>query len=58
MDVRPVVIHNFSEIAISSINAACKALIEGEPKLTEWDIQVGDGDCGITWGKGSAETIE
>jgi dihydroxyacetone kinase len=57
-DVRPVVIHNFSEVAISSINAACKALIEGEPKLTEWDIQVGDGDCGITMLRGAKEVLK
>lgn len=58
MEVQPVVLQHFSEIAISSIKAACKALIEGEPELTEWDTQVGDGDCGLTMLRGAKEVLK
>lgn len=55
VDAEPVVIPNFADLAIASISAACKVLIECEPKLTEWDTQVGDGDCGITMLRGAKE---
>lgn len=28
------------------IRAGCKAAIASEPKLTQWDLIMGDGDCG------------
>lgn len=34
--------------------AAAKALIEAEPQLTEYDQQVGDGDCGDTIARAAA----
>lgn len=30
----------------SIIRTACKAAIAAEPKLTQWDMIMGDGDCG------------
>jgi len=50
-----VSISNFAALSTSAIAAACAALIEGEPKLTEWDTIVGDGDCGITMLRGAKE---
>jgi dihydroxyacetone kinase len=43
----------FGERATAAIADACKALIEAEPKLTEWDTIVGDGDCGLTMARGA-----
>ena len=40
----------------NAINAACERVIEAEPKLTEWDMVMGDGDCGEAV-KGLAESI-
>jgi dihydroxyacetone kinase len=37
----------------AKIAAAMKALIDLEPKLTEWDQKSGDGDCGQTFEKGA-----
>ncbi|KAJ5263413.1 hypothetical protein N7478_011018 [Penicillium angulare] len=30
----------------NALVAACERVIEAEPKLTEWDMVMGDGDCG------------
>lgn len=38
------------------IRAACKRAIAAEPRLTEWDTVMGDGDCGEAV-KGLAESI-
>jgi len=48
-----VSIHEFGARATAAIAACCKALIEAEPKLTEWDTIVGDGDCGLTMARGA-----
>jgi len=53
-----VSIPNFSNLAKAAISASCTALIENEPKLTEWDTIVGDGDCGITMARGANEVIK
>jgi dihydroxyacetone kinase len=31
---------------IPALRAACKAGLEAEPKITQYDLQMGDGDCG------------
>jgi len=35
-----------------SLRLACKNAIDSEPKLTEWDTVMGDGDCGETVKRG------
>jgi len=52
-----VTIPDFATSAKQSIEAACKALIEAEPSLTNWDTIVGDGDCGITMSRGATEVL-
>lgn len=51
----PVDMPNFSSTALSSIQAACTALLAAEPILTKYDTIVGDGDCGITMARGATE---
>ncbi|KAJ5611920.1 hypothetical protein N7528_009025 [Penicillium herquei] len=41
----------------SGIEVACERVIVAEPKLTEWDMVMGDGDCGEAV-KGLAESIQ
>ncbi|KAJ5722244.1 hypothetical protein N7488_000279 [Penicillium malachiteum] len=41
----------------SGITVACERVIFAEPKLTEWDMVMGDGDCGEAV-KGLAESIQ
>lgn len=48
---------DFSEMARSSIAAACQALIDAEPQLTRYDTIVGDGDCGLTMERGAREIL-
>ena len=40
------------------VEAACKALIEAETRLTELDRTVGDGDLGITLARGAAAVLQ
>lgn len=40
-----------------AIKAACNAIIEAESKLTEWDLIVGDGDCGMTMKRGATKIL-
>ncbi|KAJ3965852.1 DAK1/DegV-like protein [Lentinula raphanica] len=37
----------------AGIVGACRAVIEGEALLTEYDTIVGDGDCGMTFSRGA-----
>lgn len=50
-------ISNFSDSVCSSLEKACKKLIESEPMLTKYDTIVGDGDCGITMERGATEIL-
>ena len=34
------------KILDASIRLACERAIAAEPKLTQWDMVMGDGDCG------------
>lgn len=53
----PVAIPDFAASAKQAITAACQALIDSEPSLTNWDTIVGDGDCGITMSRGASEVL-
>jgi len=46
-----------SSLMYQRIQAACQALIEGEPLLTKYDTIVGDGDCGFTMQRGAKEIL-
>jgi triose/dihydroxyacetone kinase / FAD-AMP lyase (cyclizing) len=46
---------DFSTKAAAMLTAAVKKLAESETLLTEYDTIVGDGDCGITFGRGARE---
>jgi len=48
-------IHKFGQRAKTCILAACKALMDAESQLTEWDTIVGDGDCGLTMARGAMQ---
>eukprot|EP00814_Leptocylindrus_danicus_P019472 CAMPEP_0116032800 /NCGR_PEP_ID=MMETSP0321-20121206/18432_1 /TAXON_ID=163516 /ORGANISM="Leptocylindrus danicus var. danicus, Strain B650" /LENGTH=578 /DNA_ID=CAMNT_0003508399 /DNA_START=144 /DNA_END=1880 /DNA_ORIENTATION=+ len=39
------------------LRKVCNAILEAESKLTEWDLIVGDGDCGITMKRGASEIL-
>ena len=41
-----------------AVRRVCQALIEAEPKLTEWDQIAGDGDCGITFQRGALSRLK
>ncbi|KAM0748967.1 dihydroxyacetone kinase [Meredithblackwellia eburnea MCA 4105] len=40
------------------LRLACENLIAAEPKLTEWDTRMGDGDCGTTLETGAKATLK
>ncbi|KAF4450349.1 dihydroxyacetone kinase [Fusarium albosuccineum] len=44
------------EVLKKSVRTACEFAIAAEPKLTEWDMVMGDGDCGEAV-KGLAESV-
>jgi triose/dihydroxyacetone kinase / FAD-AMP lyase (cyclizing) len=46
---------DFSAKAATMLKAAVKKLAESESLLTEYDTIVGDGDCGMTFGRGARE---
>ena len=41
-----------------AVTAACKSLIEAEPRITQYDTAVGDGDCGTTLRRGAEAILE
>ncbi|OAL51699.1 dihydroxyacetone kinase [Pyrenochaeta sp. DS3sAY3a] len=41
------------KILKAAVKMACKNLLEAEPVITDYDNQVGDGDCGITLARGA-----
>ncbi|KAM0548788.1 hypothetical protein ACHAPJ_009784 [Fusarium lateritium] len=41
---------------MNGVREACKFAIQAEPKLTEWDLVMGDGDCGEAV-KGLAQSV-
>lgn len=41
-----------------AIKAAAETLIAMEDKLTQWDVAVGDGDCGITTTRGAKGMLD
>ena len=47
-----------SDLTNGAIRAACKAILDAESQLTQWDLIVGDGDCGITMKRGATEVLE
>ena len=42
---------------INAIESACRAVLEIEKELTEYDTILGDGDCGHTFAAGAAGTL-
>jgi dihydroxyacetone kinase len=40
------------DIIKAAVETACEALIAAEPLITDYDSQVGDGDCGVTLVRG------
>jgi len=53
-----LVVEGFAETAKVRAIACAEKLAEAEPLLTELDLKVGDGDCGITMKRGSTEVLE
>ena len=35
-----------AQVLDAAMRTACEAAIAAEPKLTQWDLIMGDGDCG------------
>jgi dihydroxyacetone kinase len=58
LNLPPLEIPNFSEIANKMLSAAAKALVDEEQLLTKYDTIVGDGDCGITMKRGGTEVLK
>jgi triose/dihydroxyacetone kinase / FAD-AMP lyase (cyclizing) len=50
-------IENFSEMAKKCVRKASENLSEAETLLTQYDVIVGDGDCGITMKRGAMEIL-
>ena len=50
-------IESFAEGSKSMLKAAAQTLIDNESKLTEYDLIVGDGDCGLTMKRGGEEIL-
>lgn len=48
---------NFSETAKRMVTKAAENLSEAESILTQYDLIVGDGDCGITMKRGASELL-
>lgn len=46
-----------TESVAQILRKVCNAILEAESKLTEWDLVVGDGDCGITMKRGASEVL-
>ena len=51
----PVEVENFADLARDALAACSAALAEAEPLLTKYDTIVGDGDCGLTMKRGADE---
>eukprot|EP00742_Colponemidia_sp_Colp-10_P009103 GILJ01009902.1.p1 GENE.GILJ01009902.1~~GILJ01009902.1.p1 ORF type:complete len:595 (-),score=79.44 GILJ01009902.1:258-1928(-) len=49
---------NEKEAVIKAATAACVAIINSEPQLTEWDTSIGDGDCGLTLSRGANAVLD
>lgn len=54
----PLEVENFSEIARDMIMKAAKSLADAEAMLTKYDTIVGDGDAGITMKRGATAIME
>jgi len=52
-----VTIDDFSSLAKSMLTSAASTLKAAEAKLTEYDLIVGDGDCGLTMERGAKEVL-
>ena len=44
---------DYSTALTKGVEAISAAITTAEPNLTEWDLKVGDGDCGITMKRGA-----
>ena len=42
----------------AAVTAACNNVISAEPRITEHDSYVGDGDCGVTLARGAKAVLE
>eukprot|EP00743_Colponemidia_sp_Colp-15_P012173 GILK01013765.1.p1 GENE.GILK01013765.1~~GILK01013765.1.p1 ORF type:complete len:587 (+),score=81.25 GILK01013765.1:42-1802(+) len=49
---------NEQEAVMKASTAACVAILQAEPQLTEWDTAIGDGDCGLTLSKGANAVLD
>jgi dihydroxyacetone kinase len=58
VNLPPLIIEGFEDIAKSMALNSVKTLGENEALLTKYDTIVGDGDCGITMKRGATEVEE
>jgi triose/dihydroxyacetone kinase / FAD-AMP lyase (cyclizing) len=54
----PMFIENFESNANLMLDAVAQELISAEQILTQYDVIVGDGDCGITFKRGAKEILD
>lgn len=52
-----ITISNFSKRSRDALRKASETLSEAEALLTQYDVIVGDGDCGITMKRGASELL-